>query len=99
MPSLFQVDFTTLPAQEALAERMNICSVDFPPGTSELGAAGLTAAPGAAVLVPRIAEAVASLECRHLSDIGSQCASPFVRRRSGLSTCARRHRPIPPACT
>ncbi len=44
---------------------MNICSVDFPPGTSELDAAGLTAAPGAAVLVPRIVEAVASLECRH----------------------------------
>ena len=57
--------FTVNLVDEALAERMNICSVDFPPGTSELGAAGLTAAPSAAVLVPRIAEAVASLECRH----------------------------------
>ena len=57
--------FTVNLVDEALAERMNICSVDFPPGTSELDAAGLTAAPGAAVLVPRIAEAVASLECRH----------------------------------
>jgi flavin reductase (DIM6/NTAB) family NADH-FMN oxidoreductase RutF len=57
--------FTVNLVDEALAERMNICSVDFPPGTSELDAAGLTAAPSAAVLVPRIAEAVASLECRH----------------------------------
>jgi flavin reductase (DIM6/NTAB) family NADH-FMN oxidoreductase RutF len=57
--------FTVNLVDEALAERMNICAVDFPPGTSELDAAGLTAAPGAAIAVPRIAEAVASLECRH----------------------------------
>jgi flavin reductase (DIM6/NTAB) family NADH-FMN oxidoreductase RutF len=57
--------FTVNLVDEALAERMNICSVDFPPGTSELDAAKLTALPGVAITVPRIAEAVASLECRH----------------------------------
>jgi flavin reductase (DIM6/NTAB) family NADH-FMN oxidoreductase RutF len=50
---------------EALAERMNICAVDFPAETSELDAAGLTTLPSNAIPVPRIAEAVASLECRH----------------------------------
>jgi flavin reductase (DIM6/NTAB) family NADH-FMN oxidoreductase RutF len=57
--------FTVNLVDEALAERMVTCSVNFPPDISELDAAGLTAAPGAAIPVPRIAEAVASLECRH----------------------------------
>ena len=57
--------FTVNLVDEALAERMVTCSVNFPPDVSELDAAGLTAAPGAAIPVPRIAEAVASLECRH----------------------------------
>lgn len=57
--------FTVNLVDEALAERMNICAVDFPADTSELDAAGLTAAPGTAIPVPRIAEAVAALECRH----------------------------------
>ncbi len=40
---------------EALAERMNICAVDFPADTSELDAAGLTKLPGHSipVLSPR----------------------------------------------
>ena len=54
---------------EALAERMNICSVDFPPGVSELAPAGLTTHPGVAIPVPRIAEAPAALECRHYQTI------------------------------
>jgi flavin reductase (DIM6/NTAB) family NADH-FMN oxidoreductase RutF len=61
--------FTVNLVDEALAERMNICSVDFPPGISELNAAGLSALPGAAIPVPRIAEAVASLECRHYQSL------------------------------
>jgi flavin reductase (DIM6/NTAB) family NADH-FMN oxidoreductase RutF len=32
---------------------------------SEIDAAGLTALPGVSIPVPRIAEAAASLECRH----------------------------------
>ncbi len=50
---------------EALAERMNICAVDFPADTSELDAAGFTKLPSHSIPVPYIAEAVASLECRH----------------------------------
>jgi flavin reductase (DIM6/NTAB) family NADH-FMN oxidoreductase RutF len=50
---------------EALAERMNICAVDFPADISEIDSAGLTTSPGVAIPVPHIAEAVASLECRH----------------------------------
>jgi flavin reductase (DIM6/NTAB) family NADH-FMN oxidoreductase RutF len=57
--------FTVNLVDEALAERMNVCAVDFPTGTSELDAAGLTALPGVSIPVPRIAEAAASLECRH----------------------------------
>ncbi len=51
---------------EALAERMNICAVDFPREVSEVEAAGLTALPGVAIPVPRIAEAPAALECKHV---------------------------------
>jgi flavin reductase (DIM6/NTAB) family NADH-FMN oxidoreductase RutF len=50
---------------EAIAERMNVCSVDFPPEMSEIAAAGFTTLPGVAVPVPRIAEAPVALECRH----------------------------------
>ena len=57
--------FTVNLVDEALAERMNVCAVDFPPGTSEIDAAGLTGLPGVSIPVPRIAEAAASLECRH----------------------------------
>ena len=48
----------------AMAEAMNVCAVDFPPGEDELAAAGLTAVASAKVGAPRIAEAPASLECR-----------------------------------
>jgi flavin reductase (DIM6/NTAB) family NADH-FMN oxidoreductase RutF len=57
--------FTVNLVDESLAERMNVCAVDFPPDMSELEHAGLTTLPGAAIPVPRIAEAAASLECRH----------------------------------
>lgn len=50
---------------ETIAERMNICSVDFPPEMSEIEAAGFAAVPSTAVPVPRIAEAPVALECRH----------------------------------
>jgi len=44
--------FTVNLVDEALAERMNVCAVDFPPGTSEIDAAGLTALPGVSIPVP-----------------------------------------------
>jgi flavin reductase (DIM6/NTAB) family NADH-FMN oxidoreductase RutF len=50
---------------EAIAERMNTCSVDFPSDVSEIEAAEFSTLPGVAVPVPRIAEAPVALECRH----------------------------------
>lgn len=49
---------------EALAEAMNICAIDFPPEVSEIDAAGLSLLPGVSIDVPRIAEAPFALECR-----------------------------------
>ncbi|WP_375460701.1 flavin reductase family protein [uncultured Enterovirga sp.] len=49
---------------EALAEAMNICAIDFPPGVSEVESAGLTLRAGTEVAVPHILEAPFALECR-----------------------------------
>lgn len=49
---------------EALAEAMNLCAVDFPPGESEVEAAGLAVAPGVDVPVPHLSSAPFALECR-----------------------------------
>jgi len=54
---------------EDIAEAMNICAIDFPPGVNELEMAGLTAEPSSIVSVPRIKEAHAALECREFSTI------------------------------
>ncbi len=54
---------------EALGERMNICSIDFPPEISEIDAAGLTLLPSVKIEIPRIAEAPAALECRHFTTL------------------------------
>ena len=59
---------------EALGERMNICAIDFPPEISEIDAARLSLLPSEKVGIPRIAEAPASLECRHYTtlEVGPQ---------------------------
>lgn len=57
-------EFTVNIVTDALAEAMNATAVPFAPEVDELAAAGLTAAPGAAVRCPRIAEAPVALECR-----------------------------------
>jgi flavin reductase (DIM6/NTAB) family NADH-FMN oxidoreductase RutF len=54
---------------EALAEAMNVCSVDFPPEMSEVEAAGLSLRPGQDVPVPYIAEAPFALECRRTASL------------------------------
>jgi len=54
---------------EALGERMNICAIDFPPDISEIDAAKLNLLPSEKVETPRIAEAPASLECRHFTTL------------------------------
>jgi flavin reductase (DIM6/NTAB) family NADH-FMN oxidoreductase RutF len=54
---------------EALAEAMNVCSVDFPSDMSEVDAAGLRLLPGQDVPVPHIAEAPFALECRRTASL------------------------------
>jgi flavin reductase (DIM6/NTAB) family NADH-FMN oxidoreductase RutF len=54
---------------EALADAMNVCAIDFPPGTSEIDAAGLSLAPGQDVPVPHIAEAPFAFECRRTASL------------------------------
>jgi flavin reductase (DIM6/NTAB) family NADH-FMN oxidoreductase RutF len=53
---------------------MNMCAIDFPPEISEIDAARLSLLPSQKVKVPRIAEAPASLECRHYTtlEVGPQ---------------------------
>lgn len=64
-----QGSFVVNLVDEALGERMNICAIDFPPEISEVDAAGLATLPSAKVPVPRIADAPASLECRHFTTL------------------------------
>lgn len=54
---------------EAIAEPMNICEVDFPPGVDELAKAGLTAAKSTRVRPPRIAEAPIAFECKLIAGV------------------------------
>jgi flavin reductase (DIM6/NTAB) family NADH-FMN oxidoreductase RutF len=54
---------------EALGQQMNQCAVDFPPDVSEIDAARLNLLPSEKVKIPRIAEAPASLECRHFTTL------------------------------
>jgi flavin reductase (DIM6/NTAB) family NADH-FMN oxidoreductase RutF len=51
---------------DRLVEQMNITATDYPPGTNEFEAAGLTAVPGSRIAAPRMRDAVACLECELL---------------------------------
>ena len=57
-------EFVVNLVDEALAERMNVCAVDFPPEESEIDAAGLTLVPSSAVAPARIEEAPVAFECK-----------------------------------
>jgi flavin reductase (DIM6/NTAB) family NADH-FMN oxidoreductase RutF len=66
------------------------------PGTSEIDAAGLTALPGVSIPVPRIAEAAASLECRHYQTLQASperrlCVGEvvYLHARAGIVDPAR----------
>ena len=59
-------EFVVNLVDEAIAEAMNVCSVDFPPGISEIEAAGLSTVACEAVGPGRIAEAPVSFECRRV---------------------------------
>jgi flavin reductase (DIM6/NTAB) family NADH-FMN oxidoreductase RutF len=67
-------EFVVNMVDEALLDRMHLCSVEFPPEVSEFAQAGLTAAPSRKVAAPRIAEAPVSMECRLHTRV------PFVKR-------------------
>ena len=62
-------EFVVNLVDEALAEKMNLCSAALPPGENELLRAGLTAVASSIVKPPRIAESPVSLECRSHSII------------------------------
>ena len=62
-------EFVVNLVDEALAERMNICAVDFPTGAAELDLAGLTALPSAEIRPPRIAQSPVSFECRRITGL------------------------------
>ena len=62
-------EFVVHVVNEALAEAMNVCAIDFPPGVSEIAEARLTTVPSRRVAVPRIAEAPAALECREVTTV------------------------------
>ncbi|MGC2411974.1 MAG: flavin reductase family protein [Stellaceae bacterium] len=62
-------EFVVNLVDEALAERMNICAVDFPSAIGELGEAGLTALPSVGVRPPRIAESPVSFECQRITGL------------------------------
>jgi len=62
-------EFVVNLVDEALAERMNICAVDFPTEIGELEVADLTALPSVGVKPPRIAESPVSFECKRITGL------------------------------
>ena len=62
-------EFVVNLVDESLAERMNICAVDFPAGTGELDEAELTPLPSVGVRPPRIAQSPVSFECRRITGV------------------------------
>jgi flavin reductase (DIM6/NTAB) family NADH-FMN oxidoreductase RutF len=62
-------EFVVNLVDEALAESMNICGVDFPSGTAELDMARLTPVPSAEIRPPRIAQSPVSFECRRITGV------------------------------
>ena len=57
-------EFVVNVVTEDIAQKMNICGIEFPPEVSELEMAGFTTEPSLTVKVPRLKEAHAALECR-----------------------------------
>jgi flavin reductase (DIM6/NTAB) family NADH-FMN oxidoreductase RutF len=62
-------EFVVNLVDEAIAERMNICAVDFPSAIGELDKAGLTPVPSVGVRPPRIAESPVSFECQRITGL------------------------------
>jgi flavin reductase (DIM6/NTAB) family NADH-FMN oxidoreductase RutF len=62
-------EFVVNLVDEALAERMNICAVDFPTEIAELEIARLSPIPSVGVKPPRIGESPVSFECRRITGL------------------------------
>ena len=62
-------EFVVNLVDEAIAERMNICAVDFPTEIGELEKADLTPVASVGVRPPRIAEAPVSFECQRITGV------------------------------
>ena len=62
-------EFVVNLVDEVLAERMNICAIDFSAGTGELEKAELTPLPSVGVRPPRIAQSPVSFECRRITGL------------------------------
>jgi flavin reductase (DIM6/NTAB) family NADH-FMN oxidoreductase RutF len=62
-------EFVVNLVDEALAERMNVCAVDFPTAIGELENADLTPVASVGVRAPRIAESPVSFECKRITGL------------------------------
>ncbi|MGE0259981.1 MAG: flavin reductase family protein [Alphaproteobacteria bacterium] len=62
-------EFVVNLVDEAMAERMNICAVDFPNTVGELEHADLHPIPSVEVRPPRIAESPVSFECKRITGL------------------------------
>ncbi|HKF71375.1 MAG TPA: flavin reductase family protein [Stellaceae bacterium] len=62
-------EFVVNLVDETIAERMNICAVDFPEGVNELAEASLTAVASSVVKPPRIRESPVNMECKLIEEL------------------------------
>ena len=62
-------EFVVNLVDEAIAERMNVCAVDFPNAVGELEHADLHPIPSIGVRPPRIAESPVSFECKRITGL------------------------------
>lgn len=62
-------EFVVNLVDEAIAEKMNLCGVDYSPAEDEFQLAGLTPEKGRRVSAPRIVESPISLECRRIVNV------------------------------
>ena len=62
-------EFVVNLVDESMAQRMNVCAIDFPAGTDEIACAGLTCTAGLHVRPPRLAESRVALECREVQTV------------------------------
>jgi flavin reductase (DIM6/NTAB) family NADH-FMN oxidoreductase RutF len=62
-------EFVVNLVDEAIAERMNVCAVDFPTAIGELENADLTPLPSVGIRAPRIAESPVSFECKRITGL------------------------------